>query len=854
MRRTSDARKNSGVESPNEDVYSKLDQLLMFKPNNNNPYDCSKKAKISLRKSLLFKTEVRKDMLCSTPTVKGHLQDPFPSDISSINFSDNETDYQNGQFEAVVHEPHHTLSSPSQIRQDRKNLDSQSQLKKSYQPNVSEEEQCSYVTRSIKKILKNNMEKSSCSIKRKATSREKCLNCRKSLEQAITEGSSCTTIPKTLQKLNIITTSNAKLDKTGLSKYFFKELCNNALSNKICDKTNLEIDNVNDSVLLSMEDREINEHLNSSVLNRLQQLQSDIPLSKNNNFKDTPKLLGGKTKGGGRLMSVVNKLLSSAVSKNDPTTKSKQNVQPTINFNSSSTSPVSDIDFEDFTLYKTLFSHNEIKKRESPWESELQDLLLLDKMENTRNFTGNIPDVTSLGKNMYVINEPNKDNRSHIASLVKEIRPVKNTETVPTENSQTENEVVAKIVNFKDFIQTRTQTKKYSCKKLSEGKHVSSSPKHSAEPDFYKENSSNNVIVSREPQRKLPATESTIITRNRKIQSKRSRSEDEVIIQDIPEQEESLEKSLQTIKENNQRRIQPVEKLNPSVNTKTEVSLENDSKQMGQRMKPLKQPKRDDTTKSEELIKAKTQKNKNDNKKPMIEKGTRKSLRKRKIATSGLLYNCYILETRQSNLVKTKGEKSKPNKLKTNSNIKSVSLEKVLDTNKSKNNAIKNHADNYINQKPNLENVIDESNDVVCIPSTSECKENSTATRRGRRKKEIHTLSNETNILGIRGLTNYDTNSTFTINKNCEPDVKNTIEESNDVACTSNTSECKESAPARRRGRKRNEIHTQNTETNNPNGTFNISCATRKSLRIKRRPNKSLLYHCYAVGEKRGKQ
>lgn len=197
------------------------------------------------------------------------------------------------------------------------------------------------------------------------------------------------------------------------------------------------------------------------------------------------------------------------------------------------------------------------------------------------------------------------------------------------------------------------------------------------------------------------------------------------------------------------------------------------------------------------------------------------------------------------------------------SNVKSVRLEKVLDTvsnkqskdtllksRKSKNNAIKNHADNCINQKPDLENVIEESNDVVCIPSTSECKENSTATRRGRRKKKLHTLSNETNILSIRGeLINYDT-----INKKCEPNVKNTIQESNDVACVSNTSDCKESATVEKRGRKRNEIHTQNIETNNPNETFNISCATRKSLRIKRKPNKSLLYHCYAVGEKGSKQ
>lgn len=359
----------------------------MFKPNNNNPYDCSKKAKITLRKSLLFKTDPknkenikdRKDMLCSTPIVKGHSNNPFPSDISSINSFDNETenlvnDYQNGQFEAVVHEPHR-LSSPSQIRQNRKKI-----------------------------------------------------KCRKS--------------------------------------------CNNSLSHTICDKTNLAIDNVNPKTYKS------DTYDNSNPL-----AMDDI--NNSSDLKDTPKLLRGKTKGG-KLMSVVNKLLNSALSKNEPTTKNKQSVQRTINFNCSSTTPVND-----FTLYKTLYSHNEIKKRECPWESEVQDLLLLDKMENTQRMFPrpttaheHFPDVTSLGKS----------NRSRASLVIEEIRAVKSAETVPIEDEensqihsedkiiqfgqsimpmgQTENEVVAKIVNSNDLFKTRTQTKKYSYNKLSEGNNV----------------------------------------------------------------------------------------------------------------------------------------------------------------------------------------------------------------------------------------------------------------------------------------------------------------------------------------------------------------------------------------------
>lgn len=163
---------------------------------------------------------------------------------------------------------------------------------------------------------------------------------------------------------------------------------------------------------------------------------------------------------------------------------------------------------------------------------------------------------------------------------------------------------------------------------------MSSSPKHSTGPDFYnltddertnstniRENSSNNVIISRKLKRKLPAMENTIITHNRKIHSKSTRIEDEDIIQ-----EESLEKSLQTIKENNQRQIEEsIGKLNSSVNTKAEVLLENYSKQIEDWIKPLKQPERDDTTKSEQLIKAKTLNSKNDNKTSKREKGVRES-------------------------------------------------------------------------------------------------------------------------------------------------------------------------------------------------------------------------------------
>lgn len=189
-------------------------------------------------------------------------------------------------------------------------------------------------------------------------------------------------------------------------------------------------------------------------------------------------------------------------------------------------------------------------------------------------------------------------------------------------------------------------------------------------------------------------------------------------------------------------------------------------------------------------------------------------------------------------------------------------------TRQSKNNAIKNtskiisHADNSINRKPNLKN---ENNDVISISSTFKCKQTSIATKRGRRKKEMSTLSNETNIPSIRG----SINCTFTTNKNCEtqkslrnnpnnsilingirlktsqsmnntnkntkiskhadnyinqkPHMKNIIEESNDETCISNTFESKETATATRRRRKKK---------------TKIRCGTRKSLRIKNRQKK----------------
>lgn len=73
-------------------------------------------------------------------------------------------------------------------------------------------------------------------------------------------------------------------------------------------------------------------------------------------------------------------------------------------------------------------------------------------------------------------------------------------------------------------------------------------------------------------------------------------------------QSRKKEKSLQTIKENNQKQGQLVEILKPA---------------KGQRIKPLKQTERDTTTKSDELIKAKTRNKKKGNKKPMTKKRVR---------------------------------------------------------------------------------------------------------------------------------------------------------------------------------------------------------------------------------------